>query len=59
MPFLIIIPIVLIIILAVYLKRPETRGKRGENRVKWVIGETIENEQYVEHFETNSGAVIT
>ena len=47
MPFLIIIPIVLIIILAVYLKRPETRGKRGENRVKWVIGETIENEQYV------------
>ena len=47
MPFLIIIPIILIIILAVYLKRPETRGKRGENRVKWVIGETIENEQYV------------
>ena len=47
MPFLIIIPIILIMILAVYLKRPETRGKRGENRVKWVIGETIENEQYV------------
>lgn len=47
MPFLIIIPIILIVILAVYLKRPETRGKRGENRVKWVIGETIENEQYV------------
>ncbi|MBQ8394263.1 MAG: NERD domain-containing protein [Clostridia bacterium] len=47
MPFLIIIPIILIIILAVYLKRPETRGRRGENRVKWVIGETIENEQYV------------
>ncbi len=47
MPFLIIIPIILIIILAVYLKRPETRGKRGENRVKWVIGEIIENEQYV------------
>ena len=46
MPFL-IIPIILIIILAVYLKRPETRGRRGENRVKWVIGETIENEQYV------------
>ena len=47
MPFLIIIPIILIIILAVYLKRPETRGKRGENRVKCIIGETIENEQYV------------
>ena len=47
MPFLIIISIILIIILAIYLKRPETRGKRGENRVKWVIGETIENEQYV------------
>lgn len=47
MPFLIIIPIVLILILAIYLKRPTTRGKRGENKVKWVIGETIENEQYV------------
>jgi len=47
MPFLIIISIILIIILAVYLKRPETRGKRGENRVKCIIGETIENEQYV------------
>ena len=47
MPFLIIIPIILIVILAVYLKRPETRGKRGENRVKLIIGETIENEQYV------------
>ena len=47
MPFLIIIPIILFIILAVYLKRPETRGKRGENRVKCIIGETIENEQYV------------
>ena len=47
MPFLIIIPIVLIIILAIYLKNPTTRGKRGENKVKWIIGETIENEQYV------------
>lgn len=47
MSFSIIIPIIVIIILAVYLKLPETRGKRGENRVKWVIGETIENEQYV------------
>ena len=47
MPFLIIIAIILIIILAAYLKKPETRGKRGENKVKWVIGETIENEQYV------------
>ena len=47
MPFLVIIPIILIIILGIYLKRPETRGKRGENRVKRVIGDTIENEQYV------------
>ena len=47
MPFLIIIAIILIIALGVYLKRPETRGKRGENRVKWKIGETIKNEQYV------------
>ena len=44
MPFLIIVPIVLIIILAVYLKRPETLGKRGEHKVKWIIGETRENE---------------
>ena len=47
MPFLIIIAVILIIILAAYLKKPETRGKRGENKVKWVIGGTIENEQYV------------
>lgn len=47
MPFLIIIAIILIIALGVYLKRPKTRGKRGENRVKWKIGETIKNEQYV------------
>ena len=47
MPFLIIISIILILVLAVYLRRPEIRGKHGENRVKWVIGETVENEQYV------------
>jgi len=34
MPYLIIIPIVLIIILAIYLKNTTTRGKRGENKVK-------------------------
>lgn len=47
MPFLIIIPIVLIVFLAIYLNRPVARGKRGENRVKRIIGKTIENEQYV------------
>lgn len=47
MIYLIIIPIVLILILTIYLKRPETRGKYGERRVKKIIGETIENEQYV------------
>lgn len=45
MTVLIMISIILIIILAVYLKRPETRGKRGENKVKRVIGEIIENQQ--------------
>lgn len=47
MPFLIIIPIVLIVFFAIYLNRPVARGKRGENRVKRIIGKTIENEQYV------------
>lgn len=47
MPFLIIIPVILIIILIVYLKHPSTRGKYGENKVRRVIGETVENEQYV------------
>ena len=47
MPILIIIPITLIIILAIYLKRPETRGKHGEHKVKRIIGKTIENEQYI------------
>lgn len=47
MPFLIIIPAILFIILIVYLKHPSTRGKHGENKVRRVIGETVENEQYV------------
>ena len=38
---------VLLAIFTVYLKRPETRGKRGENNVKRIIGKNIENEQYV------------
>lgn len=50
MPFLIIISIILIVILAAfaaYLGKPENRGKRGENKVRRIIGETIKNEQYV------------
>ena len=47
MPFLIIIPIILLIVLVVYLKQPSARGKRGENKVSFVIGDTVENEQYV------------
>ena len=47
MPFLIIILVILFIILIVYLKHPSTRGKHGENKVRRVIGETVENEQYV------------
>ncbi|MGN1053305.1 MAG: NERD domain-containing protein [Candidatus Scatosoma sp.] len=47
MPFFIIIPAILFIVLIVYLKQPSTHGKRGENKVRWVIGETVENEQYV------------
>lgn len=44
---LIIILIILIICLKKYFKNPKTRGKRGENSVKHIIGETIENEQYI------------
>ncbi len=47
MPFIIIIPIILLIVLVVYLKQPSARGKRGENKVSFVIGDTVENEQYV------------
>jgi len=47
MPFLMGILIIFIIIITVYIRRPETRGKFGENKVKWIIGETIENKQYV------------
>ncbi len=48
MLFLVIIPIVILIILfVVCLNNPTARGKRGENNVKRVIGETVENEQYV------------
>ena len=46
MPFLITLSIIAIILIA-YLKRPETRGKYGEFKVKWKIGKTKENEQYV------------
>ena len=47
MPFIIIITIILLIVLVVYLKQPSARGKRGENKVSFVIGDTVENEQYV------------
>lgn len=51
----IVIPIAIIIILILiyfektkrYLKTSEIRGIRGENKVKYIIGETIENEQYI------------
>lgn len=33
--------------LAIYFKLPSTRGKRGEKKVRRIIGETIENKQYV------------
>lgn len=42
-----IILVTLALILAVYLKHPSTRGKRGERRVRRVIGKTVKNKQYV------------
>lgn len=47
MTFIIIILVILFVILIVYLKQPSTRGKRGEKKVGWIIGKTVENEQYV------------
>lgn len=47
MYFFIIVLFFLFIGFIVYLKQPSTRGKRGENKVGLVIGETIKNEQYV------------
>lgn len=47
MPFLIITLSILIVSLFIYLKSPETLGKKGENRVKRKIGKTVENERYV------------
>ena len=46
MPFLIIL-VILIVILSLYLKNPQTRGKIGETKVGWAIGKTRENQQYV------------
>lgn len=46
MSLLIILMFVLAIVVA-YARQPKIRGKRGENRVKRVIGTTIENERYV------------
>lgn len=46
----IVIGIVLVIgitVLAVYLKSPSVRGKRGENRVRRIIGKTQEGLRYV------------
>lgn len=39
--------VILFIVLIAYLKSPKERGKRGEERVSWVIGTTIEGKQYV------------
>lgn len=48
MPYLIIGIIILIVIIAsICAKTPESRGKRGENQVKRIIGKTVENEKYV------------
>lgn len=47
--YFIIVIIIVLIFLIMYFKRPETRGKRGENKVQKIIGETIENKQYVIH----------
>lgn len=44
---IIIIHAILLLVLIVYLKRPSTRGKRGENKVRSAIGEMVENEQYI------------
>lgn len=47
MPVFIIVLVILFISFAIYRKRPSVRGKRGEDKVRRVIGETMENEQYV------------
>lgn len=43
----ILIPLALIIILIAYLKDPKTRGKRGERKVKRIIGSTVAGEKYI------------
>ena len=43
MPLLIII-FILVLIICCYLKSPTARGKRGEEKVKWQIGETGKND---------------
>lgn len=47
MPYLIVVLIILIFIFVAYLKHPSTRGKFGENKVRRIIEDTIEYEQYV------------
>lgn len=47
MYFFITLLFILFIGFAVYLKRPSTRGKRGERKVGFAIGKTVENERYV------------
>ena len=44
---LLIIGIILLVILVRYLQSPESRGLRGENKVRCVIGQTVEDKQYV------------
>lgn len=44
---LFIIIFVFAIVLAIYLKHPATRGKRGEKKVDRIIGKTVEKQQYV------------
>lgn len=41
-----LLPILALIIIAICVRRPSARGKRGEELVKWEIGADIENEQY-------------
>lgn len=47
-PYIILAIIIAIIaIFAAYLKTPQARGKRGENKVRRIIGKTEEDKQYV------------
>ena len=47
MPYILTIIFIALLVIGIYLRTSTARGKSGENKVRRVIGKTIDGEKYV------------